>query len=228
MNAFLKLACAMLYARADEAGAELNADCAHFKISCDRLPAADSAGDEYRDIVADVGKNFLSEHGRRNRADVASRFHSLDHERVDRRAHQLLCKGKRWSKRHQFCAICLNSFDCPARRKAARKNHMSDMVLRADVDQLGKLRVHRDEIDPKGPLRSSPRFGNFPIEEFRGHCSARNHSKAAGVGNCRDETAFADPAHRAAHDRIFAAQELGSAVHQLFEARATDSVIYNP
>ena len=50
MNAFLKLAWAMLSCRADEAGAELDPDRAHFEISGDRLAAADAAGDEHRDV----------------------------------------------------------------------------------------------------------------------------------------------------------------------------------
>ena len=38
----------------------------------------------------------------------------------------------------------------------------------------------------------------------------------------RGEVALADPAHRAAHDRDLAAQELGAAVHQLLEPCMAD------
>src|SRR6185312_3866594 len=69
------------------------------------------------------------------------------------------------------------------------------------------------------------RLGDLRVEQLRAHCSAGDHPEAAGIGNRRDEMALANPAHRAAHDRNIAAEELGAAMHQLFEPLVAPALV---
>src|SRR5690606_5174316 len=68
--------------RAGETGAQLHAHRAHFEIAGDRFAAADPAGDEHQVLLGQRGKEFLGQDARRNRTDVAARFHSFDHQRI--------------------------------------------------------------------------------------------------------------------------------------------------
>ena len=56
MNAFLKLAWAMHSVAQTKRVPSWTPDRAHFEIGGDRLAAADPAGDEHRDVFADVGR----------------------------------------------------------------------------------------------------------------------------------------------------------------------------
>src|SRR6185312_5310783 len=96
---------------------------------------------------------------------------------------------------------------------------MADLVLRADVDQLGELRVHGDEVHAERTRRARLGLGDLRVEQLGSHRPAGDHAEAAGVGDGRDEVALGNPAHRAAHDGDVAAQELGAAMHQLGKAR---------
>ena len=155
------------FVRADEAGAELDPDRAHFEIGGDRLAAADAAGDEHRNVVADVRQDFLRQHRRRDRADVAAGLHALDHQRVDVRAHQLLGERERGGEGHQLGAARLDLLDRPARRKPAGEHDVADLMLHAGVDQLAQLRVHGDEVDAERPLRARLGLGDLGVEQAR-------------------------------------------------------------
>ena len=217
MKAFLKLAMGDASVRADEAGAELDPDRAHFEVSGDRLAAADPAGDEDRNIFRDVGQDFLRQHRGRHRADVAAGLHALDDQRVGARAYQFLREGQRGREADQLRAARFDPVDRAARGKAAGKNDVGDAMIGADVDQLGQLRVHGDEIDAERPVGARLGLGDLGVEQFGAHRSAGDYSEPAGVGDGGDQMALGNPAHRAAHDGDVAAEELGAAVHQLLE-----------
>ena len=125
MNAFLKLGWAMLSLGADEARAQLDPDRAHFEIGGDRLAAADPAGDEHRHVLGDVGQDFLRQHRRRHRADMAARLHALDHQCVDARAHQFLRQRQRGREADQLRSAALDPVDRPGRRQPACEDDMA-------------------------------------------------------------------------------------------------------
>ena len=70
---------------------------------------------------------------------------------------------------------------------------MADLVLRADVDQLGKLRVHGDEVDAERAVGARFGLGDLGVEKLGGHRAAGDHAEAAGVGDGGDEVALAKP-----------------------------------
>ena len=92
------------FVRADEAGAELDADRAHFEIAGDQAAMADAAGDEDRHVGGERRQDLLGEHRGRDRADMAARLHPLDHQRVDARADQLLGQRQRRGEADQLGA----------------------------------------------------------------------------------------------------------------------------
>ena len=124
--------------RADEAGAELDPDRAHLEVSGDRLAAADPAGDEHRDVVADVGQDFLRQHRGRDRADMAAGLHPLDHQRVGPERISFLASDSAGAKAISLAPLALILVDRPAGRQPAGEHDMADAMLRADVDQLGR------------------------------------------------------------------------------------------
>ena len=210
MKAFLKLGWAMHSCRADEAGAELAAHRPHLQIAGHQPAMADPAGDEDRDVGGERRQYLLGEHRGRDRADMAARLHALDHQGVDSRADQLLRQRQRRSEADQLGAVALDPVDRSRRRQPAGEDDMADLVPGADVDQLGELRMHGDEVDPERPLGPLLRLGDLGVEQLRSHRPAGDHPERAGVGQGRDEVALRDPAHRAAEDRDLAAEEVGA------------------
>src|SRR3546814_1730686 len=97
---------------------------------------------------------------------------------------------------------------------------MADAVSGADLDQVGKLRMHGDEIDAERPLRQRLGSGDFSVEKLGRHRPARNHAESARIRYGRDQMAFRHPAHRAAEDRGVGAKKVASARHQLRKAAA--------
>ena len=223
MKALLEIGMGDALLGADEAGAELDPDGAHFEVSRDGLAAADPAGDEHRDVLRHVGQDFLRQHRGRHRADVAAGLHPLDHQRVDARANQFL--GQRQSGREggQLGSAAFDAVDRSGRRKPSGEDDVGHAVIGADVDQLGQLWVHGDEVDAEGAVGAGLGLGDLGVEQFGAHRAARDYSEPAGVGDGRDQVALGDPAHRAAHDRDLAAEELGAAVHELGEAGVADA-----
>ena len=78
----LKIGMRDAFDSAGEARAELDPGGAHFEIARNRLAAPDAPGDEDQMVRAQFGEHFLRQHAGRNRADMAARFHPLDHERI--------------------------------------------------------------------------------------------------------------------------------------------------
>ena len=106
MKAFLKLGWAMHSWRADEAGAELDADRAHLQIAGDQPAMADPAGDEDRHLGGERRQYLLGEHRGRDRADMAARLHPLDDQGVDARADQLLRQRQRRARSRSAWRHC--------------------------------------------------------------------------------------------------------------------------
>src|SRR3546814_6397751 len=90
---------------------------------------------------------------------------------------------------------------------------MADAVSGADLDQVGKLRMHGDEIDAERPLRQRLGSGDFSVEKLGRHRPARNHAESARIRYGRDQMAFRHPAHRAAEDRGVGAKKVSSDEH---------------
>ena len=62
-------------------------------------------------------------------------------------------------------------------------------------------------LTPNGLSVSAWVAGDLGFQQRRRHRTAGDHAKAAGIGNGRDEMPLADPAHRAAQDGVFGAEE---------------------
>ena len=97
---------------------------------------------------------------------MAAGLHALDHQRIDVRAHQLLRERERGSEADQLGAARLDPVDRPARRKTAGEHDVADAVLRADIDQLAKLRVHGDEVDAERPVGARLGLGDLGVEQL--------------------------------------------------------------
>jgi hypothetical protein len=123
---------------------------------------------------------------------------------------QRQCRGEA----DQLGAPRLDPLDRTGRRQPAGEDDMGDMMLRAHVDQLGKLRVHGDEVDPERPLRACLRPGDFGVEQLRRHRAAGDHPEAAGIADRGDEIALGNPGHRPAQDRPLATEECSAPRHQ--------------
>src|SRR5688500_13088794 len=95
---------------------------------------------------------------------------------------------------------------------------MRHLMLGADVDQFIELRVHGDEVHAERLAGECLGRCNLLIEQLGRHRPAGDHAEPARIGDCRDQMALADPAHRPAHDRPFGAEELRPACHQFLEA----------
>ena len=90
-------------------------------------------------------------------------------------------------------------------------------MFAADRDQFHQIWMHGDQIDAERLVGALHRLGNFRVEQVRRHRAAGDHAKAAGVGNRADQIALGDPGHRPAHDRGFAAEKIGAALHEMLE-----------
>jgi hypothetical protein len=60
--------------------------------------------------------------------------------------------------------------------------------------------------------------GDFAVQQFGGHRAAGDHSEATRIGDGCDQVPLGNPAHRAAEDGPFGAEEFGTASHQLLQA----------
>src|SRR6185437_17093197 len=82
----------------------------------------------------------------------------------------------------------------------------------------------RDEIDAERAVGALARRRDLGIEIGRLHRAAGDDTEAAAIRDGRDEIALADPGHGTAHDREFAAEEVGAAAPEMVE-QATRGVI---
>ena len=223
MKAFLKFGVRDALGRADEAGAELHADRAHFQIAGDQPAMADPAGDEDRHVVAKRRQYLLREHRGRDRPDMAARLHPLDHQRIDAGADQLLRQRQRRGEADQLGAVRLDPVDRPGGRQAAGEHDMAHLMLRADVDQVAQHRVHGDQVHAERLRRQRLRRRDLRVEQVRRHRPAGDHPEGARIGQSGDEVALRNPAHRAAKHGIVAAEELGAALHQALRRLRPDA-----
>src|SRR3546814_7692495 len=69
--------------RTGKASAELHTSRAHFQIARDQFAAPDSAGDKDEVVGGKLRQDLLRQNRRRHRADMATRFHALDHQRSE-------------------------------------------------------------------------------------------------------------------------------------------------
>ncbi len=201
-------------ARAGKARAQLHAGGAHFQIGGDRLAPADAAGHEHRNLLRHFGQDFLRQHAGRDRADMAARFHALDHQRVDARSHQLLRQRQRGRKADQLGAIGLDRLDAALGRQATGQHDMAHLMLGAHRDQVEQLRMHGDQVHAERLVGQRPGRRNFRVQQFGRHRATGNHTETAGVRDRRHQMPLTDPAHRPAQDRALAAEKFGAAGHQ--------------
>ncbi len=202
---------------ADEARAHLAAGGAHAQIGGDRLAVADAAGDEHRHL-AQVRQDLLGEHAGRDRPDVPACFHAFDDQRIRARAHQALGYGEAGGEAQQPGAAVLDPRQGGAIRQTAGQHDVGDPVRAAHLDQLLEPRVHDDQIDPERPRGQRLRGGDLGGQLVRLHGAAREHAEAAGVRQRRDQAAFRDPGHRAAHQRERTAQKRRPGAPQVLQA----------
>src|SRR6185503_15983908 len=101
---------------------------------------------------------------------------------------------------YQLRAVRLHLVDRPTGGKATGEHDMADLVLRADVDQFGELRMHGDEVDAVWAARARLGLGDLGVEQFGSHRAAGDDSERAGVRQRGDQVALGNPAHRPAHD----------------------------
>ena len=94
---------------------------------------------------------------------------------------------------------------------------MGHRMFAADGNQRHQIGMHGDQVDPERLVGAFFRFGNFSVEQVGRHRAAGYHAKAAGVGNRADQIALRYPGHRPAHDRGFAAEKIGAALHEMLE-----------
>ena len=201
-------------ARAREPRSQLHTGGAHLEIACNELAAPDTASNEDQVVRSKARQNFLRQNGCRDGTDVAASLHALDHERIRAGAKQLLAQCQGWREADDLGAARLDRFDASLWRDTACQNDMADTALRADVDQVEQLRMHGDEIDTEGLGRERLRADDLRIEQVGRHRAAGNDAEAAGIADRRDEIALRHPRHRAAQDRIFAAEKLAAPRHQ--------------
>ena len=180
----------------------------------DRLASADAAGHEHRNLLRHFGQDFLRQHAGRDRADMAARFHALDHQRVDARSHQLLRKRQRGRETDQLGAIGLDRLDAALGRQATGQHHMAHLMLGAHRDQVEQLRMHGDQVHAERLVGQRPGRRNFRVQQFGRHRATGNHAETAGVRDRRHQMPLTDPAHRPAQDRALAAEKFGAAGHQ--------------
>ena len=102
-----------------------------------------------------------------------------------------LASASAGAKQISLAPLRLDPLDRAARRKPAGEHDMADLVLRADVDQLGQLRVHGDEVDAERPVGARLGLGDLGVEQLGGHRPAGDHAEPAGVGDGGDEVALA-------------------------------------
>jgi len=199
---------------AGKAGAELHAGRAHLQVTCHRFAAADAAGHEHQMIRRKARQDFLREDGRGHGADVAARFHALDHKRVRAGAQQLLAERQRGRKADDLGTMRLDRLETALGRDTASQHDMRDAVLCADIDKVEQLRVHGDEVHAEGLGRQRLGGGDFRVQKRRRHRAAGDHTEAARVTDRRNEIAFGHPRHRAAQDRGLATEEFAATRHQ--------------
>ena len=192
--------------RGGKARAKLGAGGPHFQIGQDRLTPAEPAGHENRH-VAQVGQNFLRQHGQRNRANMPAGLAALDDNGVRPRAHQPLGQYQGGGKGDQLGAAILHRAHRGPGRDATGEHHMGHTGLQRHPHQVVDLRVHGDQVDAKGFFGERLGGGDLGGQHLRAHRAARDHAKAARIGNRRDQMTLADPAHRASQDGNLAAQE---------------------
>src|SRR3546814_19528911 len=95
-------------------------------------------------------------------------------------------------------------------RQPPGKHDMADAVSGADLDQVGKLRMHGDEIDAERPLRQRLGSGDFSVEKLERHRPARTNADSARIRYGRDQMAFLHPTHRPADERAPGANNIAS------------------
>src|SRR3712207_8465859 len=63
--------------------------------------------------------------------------------------------------------------------------YVADLVALADVDQLGELRMHGDEVDPERPPGPRPGLGDLGVEQLGSHRPARRSEERRVGKECR-------------------------------------------
>ena len=142
---------------ADKAGAELHAGRAHFEIGqrsprrgrCRRrrtpAPRRDAAGSPAPAPPVETGPIW-----------PPASLPSMTIASAPMRTSFFAIDQRRREADHARAAVA-DARDRRRARQAAGQHDMADALRRADVDQLGELRVQRDQIDAERPRRSAPR-----------------------------------------------------------------------
>ena len=168
----------------------------------------------------DFGQDFLRQDGQADRADMAAGFGALDHQGVGAGADQAFGQHQRGGEGDELGAAVLHRAHGVAGRDAAGQHDVADLGAQADLHQVVELRVHGDEVDAERLGGQRLGAGDLGFEQGGGHGAARDDAEAAGVGDGGDQVALADPAHGAAHDGGFGAEEGRAARPQRVEAGA--------
>ena len=66
-------------------------------------------------------------------------------------------------------------------------------------------------------LRQLLRRNNFLLQQFRWHGGTGDNAERPRIAECGDQVALAHPAHRPAHNGVFAAQQIASALPESSE-----------
>src|SRR6478735_10109485 len=110
--------------------------------------------------------------------------------------------------------MTLDRLDAALWRNAACEDDVAHAMLAANLDQLEQHRVHGYQVHAERLAGQFPGRGDLAVEQFGCHRSAGDYSEAAGIADSRDEVALGNPAHRAAQDGVFGAEEIAAALHQ--------------
>ena len=133
---------------ADERVPSWTPDAPISKIRQHCLAPSDATSDEYRN-AGEVRQDLLGQDPGGNRSDMPACLVAFDHDRIDAACGRATREAEGGCKTEDARSALLNSTDRRSPRKPAGEHDMADVMGRTDVDQLDKLRVKGDQIDPK-------------------------------------------------------------------------------
>ena len=77
--------------------------------------------------------------------------------------------------------------------------------------------MHQNEVHAERFARQLLRFNDLLLQQFRRHRGAGDDTEGARIAEGCDQMTLAHPAHRPAHDGVFAAEQITSTLPEIVQ-----------